>query len=56
MHTLFISGVAFVGLIFLIGKMEGDVSATSWAKVEKIEQGIQQAKEKVSDWGFYSAF
>jgi hypothetical protein len=56
MYTLFIGGVAFVGLIFLIGKKEGDVSTTSWGKVEKIEQDIQQAKDKVLCWGFYSAF
>jgi hypothetical protein len=58
MYTLFIGGIILVALTPLLkGTRRSVVDShckTSWNEAERIEQGIQQTKEKVSDWGFYS--
>ena len=60
MHTLFIGGIILVALMPLLkGTRRSVVEShckTSWDKTEMIEQSIQQAKKKVSEWGLYSAF
>ena len=56
MYTLFIGGIILVALMPLLKrtKRNGFDShcKTSLDKTGRIEQGIQQAKEKVSHWGF----
>ncbi len=60
MYTMFIGGIILVALTPLLkGTSRNSVDShgkTSWDKAGRIEQSIQQAKEKVSDWGFYSEF
>jgi hypothetical protein len=58
MYTLFIGGIILVVLTPLFNGTRRNVvdshGKMSWDNTERIEQGIQQAKEKVSAWGFYS--
>jgi hypothetical protein len=58
MYTLFIGGIVLVALMPLLKGTSRSVvdshGKTSWDNAERREQGIQQTKEKVSDWGFYS--
>jgi hypothetical protein len=56
MYALFIGGIIFVALSFLIRRTNGNVAAsrrkTSWDNVEKRQRDIQRTKEKVAHWGF----
>jgi hypothetical protein len=58
MYILFIGGIIFVALMPLFKRTRRNVvdshGKTSWDKVERIEQDIQKAKDKVLCWGFYS--
>ena len=58
MYTLFIGGIILVALMPLLKGTKRSVfdshNKTSWDKTGRIEQGIQQAKDKVLCWGFYS--
>jgi hypothetical protein len=60
MYTLFIGGIILGALMPLLKETRRNVvdshGKTSWDKTERIEQDIQQAKEKVFAWGFYSQF
>jgi hypothetical protein len=60
MYTLFIGGIVLVAFMPLLNGTRRDVvdahHKTSLDDADRIERGIQQAKAKVAEWGFYSQF
>ena len=56
MDSLFIGGIIAVALISLIRGTKGNVAASRskayWDNIEKVEQDIQRAREKLPYWGF----
>jgi len=58
MSTFFFGGVMFVGLIFFAKRGKGGFRLSSenrskhQDKIDKIEQEIQQARDKALRWGF----
>ncbi len=58
MYTLFIGGIILVALMPLLKGTSRSVfdsrRKTSWDDAKRIEQDIQQTKDKVLCWGFYS--
>jgi hypothetical protein len=57
MYTLFIGGIIAAALLPLLKGTRKNVfdsqNKTFWDKAGRIEQDIQQAKDKVLHWGFY---
>jgi hypothetical protein len=56
MSTLFFGGIILAALMPWKRNAVDSHDKTSWDKARRIEQGIQQAKAKVAEWGFYSQF
>jgi hypothetical protein len=52
--TLFFGGIILAALMPWKRHAVDSHDKTSWDKAGRIEQGIQQAKDKVFVWGVYS--